>query len=686
VNLPIKIASRSSPLALVQVDEIIRELKTKGLVFDYQLIKFETAGDKDKKTPLTNSRDDFFTDAIDQALLDGKAAIAIHSAKDLPKNLHKDLRIFALTRGLDGQDAWVSRVRWQDLPLKARVGTSSVLRQKQILQMRPDVTIVNIRGTINERLQLVQEGKVDGVVVAACALKRLNLESEIKDIFPWEGMPLQGQLAIVGRRDDYQLENLLSAIDIRRHYGKVTLVGAGPGDCELITLKGVKALEGADCVLYDYLVDASLLKYAPHAEHIYAGKRKGEHSLPQEDLSRMLREKSFAGKKVVRLKGGDPLIFGRGADEIQYLRSYHIEVEIVPGISSATGIPSSLGIPLTARGVSSSVAFVSGHEEDEDKHNPKPVSIPQADTLVFLMGLTKLSIIIASLQKAGWPQTTPIMIISNGTKPQEQIVKGSLSTIEDLVKKEDLKPPALIVVGKTIEFYKPSSKKTLLHCGTHPEMYGYLGKILSWPMIDIKPVDMNEAQQKHLLQAFESTDIIVFTSFYAVESFFHVIARSAVQRSEATKQSLKEKFKDKLFAVIGRQTEKALHVHNIQAAIVSEEETAQGLFKAMTKALNLKDKRILFPRSNLPNPFLKEALKGQGAIVTEVTIYENTKPPTRDLPAVKIDGIIFTSPSTVRNFLIDYGTIPPFWQIMAKGPVTLKTLQEAGYNHAASLS
>ena len=128
-------------------------------MFDYEILKFETAGDKDKTTPLTKSRDDFFTDAIDQALLEGKADIAIHSAKDLPQNLHEDLKIFALTKGLDDKDAWVSRVHWKDLPPKAKVGTSSVLRQKQILQMRPDVTIVNIRGTINERLQLVKESK-----------------------------------------------------------------------------------------------------------------------------------------------------------------------------------------------------------------------------------------------------------------------------------------------------------------------------------------------------------------------------------------------------------------------------------------------------------------------------------------------------------------------------------------------
>jgi hydroxymethylbilane synthase len=419
---------------LAQVEEIIGDLKAQGIVLDYESIKFETAGDKDKSTPLTNSRDDFFTDAIDRALIEGRADIAIHSAKDLPQNLHKGLKIFALTQCLDNKDAWVSRVHWQDLPPKSKVGTSSVLRQKQILQMRPDIIIVNIRGTIDERLQLLKEGKVDGIVVAACALKRLKLEGEIKDIFPWEGTPLQGQLAVVGRQEEHELESLFSVLDVRR-------------------------------------------------------------------------------------------------------------------------------------------------------------------------------------------------------------------------------------------------QKTLLHCGTHPDMYRHLGRILPWPMIDIKPMALSGAQQKNFLKSFESADIIVFTSSYAVEHSFHVIARPSP-----------EQFKDKIFAVIGSRTQEALQKYNIQATVVPQEATAQGLLKAITQHVNVQGKRILFPRSSLPNPYLKDALNVYGAIVEEIIIYTNTKPAKRDLPSTGIDGVIFTSPSTVRNFLTDYGIIPPSWQIMAKGPVTLKTLQEAGYHHATSLS
>ncbi len=676
MNPPLRIASRSSALALAQINEIIHDLKSQGTAIDFKTITIETSGDNDKITPLTQSADNFFTDTIDQALLTGKADIAVHSAKDLPRHLAQGLKVFALTKGLDDRDAWVGRMTWKDLPTGAKVGTSSVLRQKQVLALRPDLTIVNIRGNIQERLQLVKEAKVDGIIVALCALQRLKLESEIKDIFPWEGMPLQGQLAVVGRQEDHELEKLFSTLDARRNYGKVILVGAGPGDPELMTLKGVNALKQADCVVYDYLLDVRLLAYAPQAEHIYAGKRKGEHSLSQQDLSRLLKEKALAGKKVVRLKGGDPLIFGRVADEIKYLRSYHIEVDIIPGISSATGIPSSLGIPLTARGVSSSVAFLSGHEEDEDKDHPRPVAIPQADTLVFFMGLTKLSIIVDSMLKTGWPAETPMMIIANGTKPNEHIVQGTIMTIEALAKAENLKPPALIVAGKSIEFYQSAPRKIFLHCGTHPHLYRHLGQMLPWPMIEIRPVILSEFQKKELLKAFDLSQLIVFTSWFAGEYFLKEL------RSIKPEAALGEK----VFAVIGKRSQQALQQHGLQAAIVSPEETAEGLFKAITQRMDLKGKHVLLPRSSLPNPFLKEALTAQGAVVNEITIYENIKPAKRPLPSVPLAGVIFTSPSTVQNFLADYGKIPGSWVIMAKGPVTLKTLQEAGYPHAASLS
>jgi uroporphyrinogen-III synthase len=268
------------------------------------------------------------------------------------------------------------------------------------------------------------------------------------------------------------------------------------------------------------------------------------------------------------------------------------------------------------------------------------------------------------------------MIIANGTRLQEQIVKGTLLTIENLAQEQDLKPPALIVAGKTVEFYKPVPKKTFLHCGTHPQFYRQLGEIVHWPMIDIKPVPFTAAQQRDLLKSFESTQIIVLTSWYAADFFLRQLRSIGPSLS----------FDDKAFAVIGRRTQKALQEQGVHPAVVSQEETAQGLLKDMSRHWDLKGKRILFPRSSLPNPFLKEALEALGAQVSEITIYQNIKPAKRQFPSVPIEGVIFTSPSTVHNFLADYGIIPASWQIVAKGPVALRTLQQAGYAYAASIS
>ena len=664
----IKIGSRKSRLAKIQVQEILSLLE--NLSFSYELVHLTTQGDSDKKTSLTtNPADNFFTNTLDEALLQKQIDIAIHSAKDLPQRLPEGLKIYALTKTFDTTDSWVSPYSLEDLPQKAKIGTSSVLRGEMIKSLRPDLILVDIRGAVEERLELLDKKQIDGLIVATCALKRLGLEKRIKSILPWEAAPLQGQLAVVGRQGDWQLEKIFEKIDVRRQYGHVFLVGAGPGDPKLITLKAIEILKDAECVFYDYLVDTSLLKYASNAEHIYAGKRKGNHTLTQEKISFLLKEKSLEGKKTVRLKGGDPLIFGRGADEITYLRSYHIPVHVIPGISSATSIPSSLGIPLTARSVSSSVAFVSAHTETKNEKPSDDISIPQTETIIFLMGLTKLSQIVRSLLKAGWDKSKPIMIISNGTRPNQKIVQGCLENIEKLAFSNSLEAPALIIAGDTVNFYHKESQKTFLHCGTNPEKYTHCGKIVPWPMIEIQPSPLSEQQKNDLIKDFDTSHFVILTSPNAVEHFMKTIL--GIKSANAVLK--------KIFAVIGRSTAEALEEFGVIPQIISPEETAEGLFNLITRIMDLKNKEILLPRSSLPNPFLKEALEKKGAIVKEWTIYQNIKPAKKPLPNILLDGIIFTSPSTLKNFLIDYATIPSSWQILAKGPVTAQALKEAGY-------
>lgn len=660
---PITIGSRPSPLALVQVHEVLASLQ---LPIAHEIKTYKSAGDIDKTSSLTSGiKDDFFTDILDQALLKGEIDVAIHSAKDLPKQLHPDLTIVALTQPTDDTDALVGKARLADLPANARIGTSSTLRQEHIKALRRDIQIVDVRGTIQERIDLVKEGKIDAVIIATCALKRLQLDHLIQDILPWEGFALQGQLAVVARVHDKPVHDLFKALDIRSQFGQVMLVGAGPGDPDLITVKAIKALRKADIVFYDYLADDRLLHYAPTATHIYVGKRKGAHSLPQDELNKALKDEAIKGKIVVRLKGGDPLIFGRGAEEMIYLKDRHIPVSVIPGISSATGIPADLGIPLTARDVSSSVSFLSAHEREETPDNPSVIHIPHTDTLVFLMGLTKLPHIINALKKSGKSNDYPIMIVSKGTRQDERIVQGTLGTIQHQCEEAHIEPPALIIAGNVTKFYQGVPSTNILYLGTNPLHYRKMGRIIHWPMLDIQSMVLNDAQKVNLIERFHQSIMVIFTSRFSVINTLRIIPVHDLSK--------------KTIAAIGSHTADALAEFGLSASIVSKEETAQGLFKAIEGQVQLKGTKILFPRSNLPNPYLKQALIKEGAQVDEVTIYQNTKPLKRPLPNVPIDAVIFTSPSTVKNFLEDYDRIPESWEILAKGPVTAQALKEAGY-------
>lgn len=670
----LKIGSRASSLALAQVQEVRQALARKRENVHFKVFTYATQGDKDKSTPLTDSvSDDFFTDTIDRALLDRKIDIAIHSAKDLPQSLREGLAIFAVTSCLDETDCFIGKSPIVRLRQGSKVGTSSLLRADALRALNPGVRCVPIRGTIQERLQKFLEGKLDGIIVATAAMKRLGLKEQITEILPWETTPLQGQLAVVGRSNDEALRELFSPLDVRRQYGSVYLIGAGPGDPELITVKAINALKKARFVFYDYLVHKDLLRYARSAEKFYVGKRKGVHSISQEALSRMLREKACSGATVARLKGGDPFLFGRGANELSYLRSYMVPVEVIPGLSSATAIPASLNIPLTARGISSSVALVSGHKAREDESVSKErLEIPKVDTIVFLMGLTKLGVIVQSLKAKGWKDTAPVAVIARGTWVDEKIVTGTLKDIMGKVDVAKLPQPALIIVGEVVRFYHPreNRKANILYTGTNPRKYRGLGHLIHWPMISIGKLTLTSAAKKHLKENWERYDIILLTSRFAVKYFLAIL-----QELKITPKQMREKD----FVVIGKDTADGLLDHDIRPAYMAEAETSEGMLRTLKKHYRLKGKNILFPRSSLPNPFLKKQLTLLGSRVEELAVYKNVAPHNRPLPRQDIRYVLFTSPSTVNNFIREYKKIPFSWSILSKGPLTSQCLKMHGY-------
>lgn len=232
---------------------------------------------------------------------------------------------------------------------------------------------------------------------------------------------------------------------------KLTLVGAGPGDPDLITLKGIKALRQADVVLYDALISKELLDHAPRAEKIYVGKRRGIHRFSQEEINEMIVRKALGYGHVVRLKGGDPFVFGRGSEEIEHAQSFGIPTDVIPGVSSSLAVPSSIGIPLTKRGISESFWVITGCNSQRELSRDLELAARSTATLVILMGMGKLAEIMETLQDLGKGEL-PVAVIQNGTLPDALVGLGTVDTIRKEVVAKGLSAPAVIVIGEVARF------------------------------------------------------------------------------------------------------------------------------------------------------------------------------------------------------------------------------------------
>ena len=472
----IRIISRQSRLALLQVEELVKEAG----ITDYELIKTTSYGDRHKEVSLMDEglAQDFFTRELDEALLEGRADIAVHSAKDLPNPLPDGIELLALTEGKDPSDSLVARdgLTLATLPAGSKVGTSSAQRKEELLKVRPDLVVVPIRGTIEERIAQVDSGAVDALIVATCALDRLGLSHRATERLPFKTHPLQGKLAVTGR-----------------HYGKVYLVGYGPGDTELITVKGQRLLCEADVVFYD---DLSFVPVkAPVQKYIYVGKRSGRHSHSQEEINELMYQAATEGKTVVRLKGGDPMVFAHGREEIDYLQSRFVKVEVVPGISSGIALASLTQIPLTHRGLARSVAFVLGHSKD--------IQTPTADTLIYYMGGAKVSEIAHSLIASGRSAETPVALVTNVSLPNQRTVFTSLGEMKWALFKAT---PVLIVVGEVVSLEAKTHKSRVYDTSSTSET----------PLIKIEHLPFISNSNMDILEF----DYIVFTSRHGVKHFF----------------------------------------------------------------------------------------------------------------------------------------------------------------------
>lgn len=705
MNKKIRVIARGSRLSRLQVEEVFKNFPELA----YEIKYLESYGDKNQQISLLNGEApaDIFTRELDDAIRQGDADIAIHSAKDLPYPLPEDMEVIALFPAFDTTDSLVSRdhKKLAELPAGSIIGTSSPLRKKGLNELRPDLTIKGIRGCIEDRVQQVKDGKYDAAIVATCALKRLGMEDEIAEVLPFPTHPLQGFLAITALKEsaanrnagrtkvpaDLQsdvkqaissqaLKQAFASKSILDKQGSVSLVGFGPGDPDLLTIKAAKAIDAADIIFYDDLIDDSYLT-DKKAEKIYVGKRAGYHHKEQSEINRLLLDAARKGKNVVRLKGGDPMIFAHGSEEIEFLESNLIQVNVIPGITTASALAASQNISLTHREFSSSVALVSGH-------TPQPVT-PDAETLVYYMGAKQLQAIATQLiDEEGWAFNTPVLLTYNVSRQDEQTFETTLWELRNGEKK-DLPTPLIALIGNVagLKHHQASDIKPTLYTGTLPDIEKRNADYTYTPLIEINNSSIfslkdalydeeNYEYYKGKGLAWDDDDekkpkYVVFTSQHSISSTIECIPE------------LLEEQENYIFISIGDTTTEALHNAGIKDVIQVEEDNRFGIIKWFEKEkekydeANARYEDIIYPHSSLSPEDIPLALQELGFSVKSFVAYKNVMPEHPRLVNLNhFKRIVFTSPSTIDNFIELYGKLPEDSEFITRGPITQKHLEE----------
>ena len=715
MNKKIRVIARGSRLSRLQVEEVFKNFPELA----YEIKYLESYGDKNQQISLLNGEApaDIFTRELDDAIRQGDADIAIHSAKDLPYPLPEDIEVIALFPAFDTTDSLVSRdhKKLVELPAGSIIGTSSPLRKKGLNELRPDLTIKGIRGCIEERVQQVKDGKYDAAIVATCALKRLGMEDEIAEVLPFPTHPLQGFLAITAKKGS-NLKQAFASKSILDKQGTVSLVGFGPGDPDLLTIKAAKAIDAADIIFYDDLIDDSYLA-DKKAEKIYVGKRAGYHHKEQAEINRLLLEAAREGKNVVRLKGGDPMIFAHGSEEIEYLESNLIKVNVIPGITTASALAASQKISLTHRDFSSSVALVSGH-------TPQPVT-PDAETLIYYMGAKQLQVIATQLiDKEGWAFNTPVLLTYNVSRPDEQTFETTLWNLRN-GEMQNLPTPLIALIGNVagLKHHQASDIKPTLYTGTLPAIEKRKADYTYTPLIEINYqqtyFSFEDDTDEGLHNYYQGKDIdepdadlgiyfanyILFTSQYSVNAAYKDI-QALLNHEDAH---------NLCFISIGDTTTEALHKAGVKDVIQVEKDNRYGViewfkkekeklvaakprYEQVIKKLNelygkkeqnayyykeadflaWYDNRLVFyPHSSLSSEAIPLALQELGFSVDSVVAYNNVLPKNpRRVNLNHFKRIVFTSPSTIDNFIKLYGKLPENTEFITRGPITQEHLEE----------
>jgi len=479
--------------------------------------------------------------------------------------------------------------------------------------------------------------------------------------------------------------------------GKVYLLGAGPGDPGLITHKAMECIQNCDVIIYDYLASPALLSISDRqTEQIYVGKKGGDHTMKQEQINQLIIDKAREGLTVCRLKGGDPYIFGRGGEEVEVLKAHNIPFEVVPGITSGIAAPAYAGIPLTHRKMTSTLAFVTGHEDPTKAESSIhwPSLAKGIGTLVFYMGVKQLPGIVEQLIKHGKPKETPVALVRWGTTSKQQTVTGQLSNIVEIVQTTGLKAPAIIVVGEVVSLrdqpgwfeQKPLFGKTIVVTRARRQASDLVKQLsdlgaecIECPTIQIVPPD-NNAPMIQAIEQISDYHWLVFTSVNGVLQFFNRLFDMG--KDVRILSHLK-------FCTIGPVTARKLMDYGIKTDILPETYRAESVVQAFEQT-SMAGKRVLLPRAKEARSVLPDALDKMGAIVDEVTAYQTIAVSGHDssvasrIQNADIDMVTFTSSSTVINFCntfpdsVNNSTFLNQVAIASIGPITSDTAHQKG--------
>jgi uroporphyrinogen III methyltransferase/synthase len=476
--------------------------------------------------------------------------------------------------------------------------------------------------------------------------------------------------------------------------GRVYLIGAGPGDPGLLTLKGLECIRRADVIVYDRLVHPALLAHArSDAELIYVGKASSAHTMKQDDINRLLVDKAKEGKTVARLKGGDPFVFGRGGEEAEVLVSEGIEFEVVPGVTSAIAAPAYAGIPVTHRGIVSSVGIITGHERSDQSDSSDKSDrvrwdgVAKLDTIVFLMGVENLPNIVAELVKNGRDRSTPVALVRWGTRTEQETLVGTLGDIVETVRSAGFKSPAVTIVGEVVKLReklrwfdnRPLFGKKVLVTRSRDQaselselLRQYGAEPVEFPVIKISPPESFD-ELDSALDRIDKYDWLLFTSANGV--------RAVVDRLQELGRDVRW-LKGPKVGAIGPKTADAIQCLGVKVDFVPKEFVAEAVVREFPD--DPKGKRILIPRAKEAREVLPEKLMELGAQVDVVTSYK-TEADTSDLSdmsdriqAGEVDIITFTSSSTVKMFAERIPKVPENVIIACIGPITAETAESLG--------